>query len=234
LTSRGHVTDKDGVWANLLIMDMVAYYDKPLKQIWEDTTAVAGWTSFGGLELGATYSNAGRADVDAILEAKEELINDFLDRFKGKAVGEGVFADLQVVYVGGIRYDFVELQLRDTEGDDQHYLRVRASGTEPINRIYVESSDPDIAKRLMETALRRLEELSAAEIQKAHSEWRLADILSATQPSSTLVKTVKSVIDSHGDWSRQSVISKLERILPTVERRNQRAIRARIVALAAD
>ena len=234
LTSRGHVTDKDGVWANLLIMDMVAYYDKPLKQIWEDTTAVAGWTSFGGLELGATYSNAGRADVDAILEAKEELINDFLDRFKGKAVGEGVFADLQVVYIGGIRYDFVELQLRDTEGDDQHYLRVRASGTEPINRIYVESSDPDIAKRLMETALRRLEELSAAEIQKAHSEWRLADILSATQPSSTLVKTVKSVIDSHGDWSRQSVISKLERILPTVERRNQRAIRARIVALAAD
>jgi hypothetical protein len=230
LTTRGHVTDKDGVWADLLIMDMVAYYGKPLKQIWEDTAAVAGWTSFGGLELGATYSNAGRADVDAILEAKEELINDFLDRFGGKAPGEATWEGLQVIYVGGIRYDFVELQLRGPRGDDQHYLRVRASGTEPINRIYVESSSPEIAKRLMETALRRLEELSAAEMQRAHSEWRLADILSATQPSSTLVKTVRSVIDSHDGWSYQGVTSKLQRILPTVERRNQHAIRAWIVA----
>ncbi len=234
LTTRGHVTDKDGVWANLVIMDMVAYYGKPLKQIWEDTAAVAGWTSFGGLELSDTPSNAGRADVDAVLEAKEELINDFLDRFKGRAVGEGVFADLQVVYAAGIRYDFAELQLRDTEGDDQHYLRVRASGTEPINRIYIESSNPEIARRLMETALGRLEELSAAEIQKAPSEWRLADILSATQPTSTLVKTAKLVIDSHDGWSRQSITSKLERILPTVERRNQHAIRAWIAALATD
>jgi hypothetical protein len=234
LTTRGHVTDKDGVWANLLIMDMVASYGKPLKQIWEDTAAVAGWMSFGGLELSYTPSNTGRADVDAVLEAKEGLINDFLDRFGGKAPGEATLAGLQVVYVGGIRYDFVELQLRGPRGDDQHYLRVRASGTEPINRIYIESSDPDIAERLMETALRRLEELSAAEMQRAHSEWRLADILSATQPSSTLVETVKSVIASHNDWSRQSVTSKLERILPTVEQRNQHTIRAWIVALATD
>ena len=26
LTSRGHITDKDGPWANLLIMDMLAYF----------------------------------------------------------------------------------------------------------------------------------------------------------------------------------------------------------------
>jgi phosphoglucomutase len=234
LTTRGHVTDKDGVWANLLIMDMVASYGKPLKQIWEDTAAVAGWRSFGGLELSYTPSNTGRADVDAVLEAKEGLINDFLDRFGGKAPGEATLAGLQVIYAGGIRYDFVELQMRGSRGDDQHYLRVRASGTEPINRIYIESSDPDIAKRLMETALRRLEELSAAEIQNAHSAWRLADILSATKPSPTLVQVTKLVVDSHGNWSWEGVISKLERILPTVERRNQHAIRAWIAALAAD
>jgi phosphoglucomutase len=231
LTTRGHVTDKDGIWANLLIMDMVAYYGKPLSQIWKDTTEVAGWISFGGRELDANPSNTGRADVDAVLEAKEGLINDFLDRFEGKMPGEATLEGLQIIYVGGIRYDFVEIQLRDVQGDDQHYLRLRASGTEPINRIYVESSDPDVARRLMQTALARLTELSAIEIRKAHSEWRLADILSATQPSSTLVKTVKSVVDSHSDWSCQSVTSKLERILPTVERRNQHAIRGWIVAL---
>jgi phosphoglucomutase len=231
LTTRGHVTDQDGVWANLLIMDMVAHYGKTITQIWNDTTAVAGWASFGGLEQSADPSNTGRADVDAVLEAKEELINDFLDRFAGKAPGEGALAGLQVVYAGGIRYDFVELQLRDTVGDDQHYLRVRASGTEPINRIYIESSNPDIAKLLRQTALKRLEELSAAEIKKAHSEWRLADILSATLKSPTLIQETKAVIDSHDDWSRQGVVSKLERMLPAVERRNQHAIRAWIEAL---
>jgi phosphoglucomutase len=230
LTTRGHVTDKDGIWANLLIMDMVAYYGKPLSQIWKDTAAEAGWTSFGGLE---PDSNTGRADVDAVLEAKEGLINDFLDRFRGKKPGEAKLEGLEVVYVGGIRYDFVEIQLRDKQGGDQHYLRLRASGTEPINRIYIESSDPQVAKRLMHVALVRLEEQSAAEIQKANSEWRLVDILSATKLSSDLVKTVETTIGSHGEWSHHSVISKLKQVLPTVERRNQHAIQAWIAALGA-
>ncbi len=232
LTTRGHVTDKDGIWANLLIMDMIAYYGKPLQEIWQDTTAVAGWTSFGGQELNDTPSNAGRADVDAVLEAKEELINDFLDRFKGLSPGQGTWADLQVMSAGGIRYDFVELQLRDAQGGDQHYLRVRASGTEPINRIYVESSDPKIAQRLLQTALGRLEELSAAEIKKANSEWRLAEILSTTTQSPTLIQETRSVIASHANWQRQSIISKLERMLPTVEQRNQHAIRTWIETLS--
>ena len=231
LTTRGHVTDKDGVWANLLIMDMVAYYGKPLSQIWQDTTEAAGWTSFGGLE---PDSNTGRADVDAVLEAKEGLINDFLDRFRGKKPGEAKLEGLEVVYVGGIRYDFVEIQLRDAQGGDQHFLRMRASGTEPINRIYIESSDPQVAKRLMQVALVRLEEQSAVEIQKAVSEWRLVDILSATKLSSDLVKTVETTIGSHGEWSRQSIISKLKQVLPTVERRNQHAIQAWIAALGAE
>lgn len=232
LTTRGHVTDKDGVWANLLIMDMVAYYGTSVGQIWEETAKCAGWMSFGGKELDKENpSNTGRADVDAVLEAKEELINDFLDRYEGKAPAESTWADLPVVYAGGIRYDFAQLQLRDPEGDDQHFLRVRASGTEPINRIYVESSNPEIAKRLMATAWRRLEELSASEIRKAHSEWRLADILSATAESPSLVQVTKSVIASREGWSRQGVTSKLERMLPAVERRNQRVIRAWIAAL---
>jgi phosphomannomutase len=242
LTTRGHVTDKDGVWANLLIMDMVAYYGKPIAQIWEDTTAVAGWTSFGGQEMNADPSNTGRMDVDAVLEAKEELINDFLDLYEGKAPGEATLEglpleglpqlkSLQVIYAGGIRYDFVEIQLRDAQGGTEHYLRVRASGTEPINRIYIESNDPHIASGLMQVALRRLAELSSIEIQKACSEWRLAEILSFTKPSDTLIQVTKGVIAAHEDWSQQGVISKLERMLPTVERRNQYTIRDWIAAL---
>lgn len=234
LTTRGHVTDKDGVWANLLIMDMLAYYNQPVAEIWKDTTEVAGWSSYGGFELSDRSSNTGRADVDAVLEAKEELINYYLDEFEGKAPGEGTIGGLEVVYAGGIRYDFVEVQLCDAEGNDQHYLRVRSSGTEPINRVYVESSDPAKARRLMETALQRLEELSAIEIQQAHSEWRLVDILSATRPFPKLVQMVNSVIDSHSDWSQQSIAAKLERMLPAIERRNQGLVRAWVEVLDAE
>ncbi|MBN1812397.1 MAG: hypothetical protein JXA14_11210, partial [Anaerolineae bacterium] len=91
LTTRGHVTDKDGIWANLLIMDMIAHYGESVQQIWEDTVKVAGWKSFGGLEWAG--SNAGRADVDAVLEVKDNLINHTLDRFKGKTVGEATLRD---------------------------------------------------------------------------------------------------------------------------------------------
>jgi len=227
LTTRGHVTDKDGVWANLLIMDMIAYYGKTVAEIWADTTDLAGWTSYGGLQP----SNSGRVDVDAVLEAKENLINDFLDRFKGKKPGEAKLAGLDVIYVGGIRYDFVEIQLRDEEGDAHHYLRVRASGTEPINRIYVESSDADVARRLMETALQHLEELSSTEIRKAYSQWRLAEILSVTRPAPALIRAARSVVDARHDWSYDQVVARLRQLLPLVEHRNQRKIRAWIAAL---
>jgi phosphomannomutase len=228
LTTRGHVTDKDGIWANLLIMDMVAFYGKSLAEIWHDTTVLSGTNSFGGRELEQPPSNAGRTDVDAVLEAKEELINDYLDRYRS---GEGELAGLKVIYAGGIRYDFVELQLADAVGGDQHYLRVRASGTEPINRIYVESSDPAIARRLMATALRDLEEFSGAEIRNAHSEWRLADILASTQLSPALLQATQDVIGSHPGWSLDGLRDKLKRILPTVERRNQEVTRSWLAAL---
>ncbi|MFN2182551.1 MAG: hypothetical protein ACK2UU_01110, partial [Anaerolineae bacterium] len=100
-----------------------------------------------------------------------------------------------------------------------------------INRIYVESSDPEIAKRLRETAYRRLEELSAAEIRRAHSEWRLAEILSATAESAFLIQKAKAAIASRDGWSLEGVISKMESILPTVELRNQKVIRTWLAAL---
>jgi hypothetical protein len=211
-------------------MDMIAYYDKPLAQIWQETTELAGWTSYGGLE--DTGSNTGRADIDAVLEAKEELINELLDRFAGKKPGEATFDGLPVVYAGGIRYDFVELVLRDAQGDARHYLRARASGTEPINRVYVESSSLDVAKRLRQAALCLLEEFSAAEIRRAHSEWRLIDILSSTQWSPALLQATEGALAAHGDWQRQNVVAGLKRMLPTVERRNQRTISEWISALS--
>ncbi len=228
LTTRGHVTDKDGIWANLLIMDMLAYYgmraEKPLpsiRAIWEETCAQEGcWLSYGGREhLG---SNTGRTDVDAVLEAKEALITDYLERFgAGK---DNHLEGLEVVYAGGVRYDIAELQLKDSRGDARHYLRVRSSGTEPINRIYVESSSSEIAHRLMQNVLDRLETLIAQQLAEAQTEWRFVDILTVTKFTDAMLAKAKESIQHHG-WSRASVAAKLEIVVNDpeyLEGRNRR------------
>ncbi|NLA79864.1 MAG: hypothetical protein GX853_03830, partial [Chloroflexi bacterium] len=135
LTTRGHVLDKDGPWANILVMDMVAYYgtreEKPLnslQEIWDELVSLPGlWESFGTST--DPSSHAGRADVDAPLEAKEGFINYYLDLAQNEGLSHPKIAGLTVDYLGGIRYELVEMQLRDESGDDHHYLRMRASGT---------------------------------------------------------------------------------------------------------
>ncbi|MFZ6027845.1 MAG: hypothetical protein ACOYYS_09030 [Chloroflexota bacterium] len=228
LTTRGHVTDKDGIWANLLIMDMLAYYgtreEKPLtsvRAIWEETCALPGcWISYGGRE---PESNTGRTDVDAVLEAKEDLINDYLEAFgPGK---ENKLAGLDIVYAGGVRYDIAEMQLRDSTGDDRHYLRVRSSGTEPINRIYIESSRPETAKKLMQSVLAHLESLITRELLEAATEWRFVDVLTVTKLTDSALQAAKDAIAKHG-WQKQDILTKLSIVVNDpeyLEGRNRRA-----------
>ena len=203
LTTRGHVTDKDGIWANLLIMDMLAYYGtrkknplKTMSAIWQETVSLPGlWESYGGKEDLAhpeNHSNAGRTDVDAILEVKEAIIDYYLSSYG--ADKKNKLGDLQVIFAGGIRYDFAELRLLDGEGGNQHYARVRASGTEPINRIYIESSTPAIAAELMNTFLDRLEILTMEHISRCTSEWMIADAVAFATPSTPILKAIKEVV----------------------------------------
>ncbi len=224
LTSRGHVTDKDGVWANLLVLDMLAYFAKKtngriatLAQLWDDTVAMPGcWRSYGGKELDG--SNSGRVDIDAVLEAKEAFIDYFLNYTQN---GQTTFSGLEIVYLGGTRYDIAEIQLRDATGNDKHLLRVRASGTEPINRVYLESSDPQIAKRLMQDTLDVLENLSIQQVQQAQSKWRLVDILCQTRVGDALVQAVKDTIQTRG-WTRAEITDMIDASLPTLENRTRK------------
>ncbi len=231
LTTKGHVTDKDGVWANLLIIDMLAHYgsrkDSPLtsiRAIWEDLIKMDGlWESFGGREdpkHPENHSNSGRKDIDAILEVKEELINYFLDAYGANK--ENQLSGLDVIYAGGTRYDFVEIQLRDSKGDDRHYLRVRASGTEPISRVYIESSDIKIAKAIMKAVLDRLELITLDHLKHASSEWVLAETLAFLDVSPAFEQTVKNKIKSKSGWSVKSLADKLQTLAASglLEKRN--------------
>ena len=157
-----------------------------------------------------------------VAEAYEREVDNAVDGLTA------LIEPLLIVFLGGIRYDIGELQLRDASGNHQHYLRVRASGTEPINRVYVESSDRQIAKTLIEEALRILEEASITQVKEAQSEWRLVDIVSQTQPGTALVEAVKQVMADTG-WT---VVEKLQIAMPTLENRTQKIARKWIAELS--
>jgi phosphomannomutase len=229
LTTRGHVLDKDGPWANILVMDMVAYYgtreEKPLnslQEIWDELVSLPGlWESFGTST--DPSSHAGRADVDAPLEAKEGFINYYLDLAQNEGLSHPKIAGLTVDYLGGIRYELVEMQLQDESGDDHHYLRMRASGTEPINRIYIESSNLETGQKMMKEVLRRLELITMDVLAQAHSPWHLVDMLTQTTMTADTNTLVKQLILDRG-WDLQDILDKIQEMSQTLEKRNRKVI----------
>jgi phosphomannomutase len=223
LTSRGHITDKDGPWANLLIMDMLAYFgtrpENPLTtidEIWEDTVRMPGlWETFGCSPDDPT-SHSGRVDVDAPLEAKEAFIDHYLNLDAGAEI-----AGMGIAFLGGIRYEVAEMQLKDAEGDQRYQLRVRASGTEPINRVYVESKDPLQGKVIIDAALDQLETLTIQEICAAYSQWRLVDMLSQTRFTEKTCQAVHATIAARG-WPVAELKVKLLTLMGALEARNRK------------
>lgn len=236
LTTRGHITDKDGPWANLLVMDMLAYFgsreENPLTtiaEIWADTVRMPGlWDSFGCSPDDDT-SHTGRVDVDAPLEAKEAFISYYLD-LPGSVASRQV-AGMDIAYLGGIRYDVAEMQLIDADGDDRYQLRVRASGTEPINRIYVESKDPRQGRVIMDAALAKLEDLTIEEIRTAHSEWRLVDILSQTRFTEKTRQAVVATVAEKG-WAIGEIKARLMTLMAALEMRNRKIAAVWLEALS--
>ena len=124
LTTKGHVPDKDGIWAALLIIDMMAYYKKSLAEIWSDIST-RYWPS-----------HTTRLNLDVPDDSKSKFINYFFDSYSS---GSGELADFKVIYAGGIRGKLIELRLEDIEGKDHYYLQSRPSGTEPLIRVYIET-----------------------------------------------------------------------------------------------
>ena len=115
LSIQGHIPEKDGILANLLILEAMAYENKTLVELQSDLSQIAGCKFYNDR-------------VDLKLSTREE-IEQVIEKFR---VTE-TFADM-----GVIRKDFkdgVKLYL----DDNTSWVLVRPSGTEPLLRIYFES-----------------------------------------------------------------------------------------------
>ncbi len=115
LSILGHIPEKDGVLANMLIAEAIAYAGKPLSELVKDVVSAAG----GPL---VNY----RLDLHLEDAHKQAVMQHF------KSQPPGVVAGMQVKEVGF--KDGVKLYL-----EDGSWILLRPSGTEPLMRVYMET-----------------------------------------------------------------------------------------------
>lgn len=125
----GHIPEKDGIVANLSILEAMAYEGKKLIEIIEDLK----------LEIGKEYINH-RVDLHLTEETKQKA----MDMFKNSPPES--FGGLKVKSI--CQKDGVKLYFED----DNSWMLIRPSGTEPLLRIYFETDSQEKLSKLVEGA----------------------------------------------------------------------------------
>lgn len=132
LSIQGHIPEKDGILANLLILEAMAYYNLSLCELQEKLYSLVGVHFYNDR-------------VDLKLENQDE-VKPVLEKCKlFKSVGE-----YQVKHID--TKDGAKLYL----DDDNSWILVRPSGTEPLLRIYFESNSLDKIEKLKSLVVNEL------------------------------------------------------------------------------
>jgi alpha-D-glucose phosphate-specific phosphoglucomutase len=116
LSIQGHIPEKDGLLADLLLAEMMAYEKKPLTESLREIY----------VKYGRFYSK--RIDIQISPETKEHLLEKLKNDPPADVAGDKV------------------IEARDTDGmkfilESGDWFLVRPSGTEPLVRVYIESRD---------------------------------------------------------------------------------------------
>jgi phosphoglucomutase len=124
LSIRGHVPEKDGILACLLIAEMVASRGKSLKNQLKDLFS----------RVGEVYNRRVNVKLDPSIGARvREKIDSDVREFHGRRVA-------QQSRVDGLKLIF----------DDASWVLMRPSGTEPVVRFYAESTSEADLEQLLE------------------------------------------------------------------------------------
>lgn len=126
LSTGNHISEKDGIYANLLIMEMIAKTNKPLYRLEKDIIKFAEVEFFQK-----------RVDIELFIDSKKDVI---IERIKN----EKFFAGQNVKEK--IMIDGVKLILED----DVTSILVRKSGTEPLIRFYIETDNKPMLNSIAE------------------------------------------------------------------------------------
>ena len=123
---KGHIPERDGVLMALLLLEIVAHYRKPLSEIIDKLMQRIGYHYYDRRDL----------HLEERIEVVDKLKQAEPKAFAGKPV-------VKIETLDGVKLRF-----------DDGWLLFRASGTEPLLRIYCELSDPDEVQRVLNQAER--------------------------------------------------------------------------------
>jgi phosphomannomutase len=126
ISFQGHIPEGDGVLMGLLLIEMVARMAKPLDELIKDLLDEVGPSNYARLDLRLSHP---------IL--KEDMVR----RLTQSAPAE----------ISGVKVDHVN----DLDGvkyilEDDSWLLIRPSGTEPVLRVYAEAREPDRVEALLD------------------------------------------------------------------------------------
>ncbi len=118
LSVAGHIPEKDGLLADLLVIEMLAKTKKPLSQLWRELTKKYGPYEFKRGKFKTT-------------DEKKKALMEKLRKTPPNELGGMKVKEVKTI-------DGVKMVL-----EDGSWLLVRPSGTEPVLRIYYESKNPE-------------------------------------------------------------------------------------------
>ena len=124
LSIQGHIPEKDGILANLLILEAMAYENKTLVQLQKDLEKFTG-CKFHNTRVDKKLNNT--EEIKPVLEKFSKL-----EEIAGQKI---------------IKKDFKEGVKLYTE-DKSSWILVRPSGTEPLLRIYIESDTTEKIEKI--------------------------------------------------------------------------------------
>ncbi len=123
---KGHIPERDGIWMGLIIWEFMAKTGKTLEQLIEEVYEIVGSFKYNRNDLHIT----------------EELKQRVLEKCKAGVTSFGDYKVLRSENIDGFKYHF----------ENDQWLLIRASGTEPVLRVYAESKDEESVKKLLNTA----------------------------------------------------------------------------------
>ena len=123
LTVRGHINGKDGIYAAMLLIEMIAVSGRSISQIYSDIEKEYGTISME--ERDYRFSVEEKARMQHLL-------------FEEKALPELPFPIVRVSYLDGVKVYF----------ENEGWIIARFSGTEPVLRIFCEMPSPEDARDL--------------------------------------------------------------------------------------
>ncbi|BAY18601.1 phosphoglucomutase/phosphomannomutase [Nostoc sp. HK-01] len=131
----GHIPEKDGVLADMLVAEAIAYEGKPLSQLVKEAIAEAD---------GPLYNH--RLDLHLTEAHKTAVIDSFTKNPPSEVAG------IKVKETG--RKDGIKLYL-----EEGSWILLRPSGTEPLVRVYMETHSPEKLSQIaqeMESVIAKL------------------------------------------------------------------------------